>query len=81
MPAGYSCRPTAYNPDLSPIEKTFAKLKALPRKVAEQTVDGPWAILGRLIDALTPITYAHDFSASGYDPDRQNAALANFPQG
>jgi transposase len=30
-----------YSPDLNPIEQAFAKLKALLRKAAERTVDGP----------------------------------------
>jgi transposase len=43
-----------YSPDLNPIEMAFAKLKALPRKVGERTVDGLWRLLGRLRDEFTP---------------------------
>ena len=32
----------SYSPDLNPIEKLFAKLKALLRKAAERTIPGLW---------------------------------------
>jgi hypothetical protein len=35
-----------YSPDLNPIEKLFAKLKALLRKTAERTVEGLWQAIG-----------------------------------
>ena len=43
-----------YAPDFNPIEMAFSKLKALLRKAAERTVEGLWAIIGRLIDTITP---------------------------
>jgi hypothetical protein len=47
----------------------FAKLKALLRKAAEQTVDGLWDTIGRLIDLFEPQECANYFAAAGYDPD------------
>ncbi len=38
-----------YSPDLNPIEMAFAKLKALLQKVAERTVEGLWAAIGKII--------------------------------
>ena len=35
-----------YSPDFNPIEKLFAKFKALLRKAAERTVDGLWNTIG-----------------------------------
>ena len=58
-----------YSPDFNPIEMAFAKLKALLRKAAERTVDGPWATIGRLVDVFTPRECANYFAAAGYDAD------------
>ncbi len=57
------------SPDFNPIEMAFAKLKALPRKAAERTVDGLWATIGRLVDVFTSSECANYFAAAGYDPD------------
>jgi transposase len=59
-----------YSPDFNPIENAFAKLKALLRKVAQRTVEGLWAAIGRIVDAFTAAECANYFSACGYDPDR-----------
>lgn len=56
-----------YSPDLNPIENAFAKLKALLRKAAERTVDGLWAVIGRLVETFTPKECANYFAAAGYD--------------
>jgi transposase len=58
-----------YSPDLNPIEKAFAKLKALLRKAAERTVAGLWDAIGRLIDAFSPQECANYFTAAGYEPE------------
>ena len=58
-----------YSPDFNPIENVFARLKALLRKAAEQTIQGLWAAIGRLIDLFTPQECANYFTAAGYDPD------------
>ena len=56
-----------YSPDFNPIENAFAKLKALLRKAAERTVDGLWAVIGRLVDLFTPPECNRYFAAAGYD--------------
>jgi transposase len=58
-----------YSPDFNPIEKAFAKLKALLRKAAERTVSGLWDLIGRLVDLFSPCECANYFSSCGYDPD------------
>jgi transposase len=58
-----------YSPDFNPIEKAFAKLKALLRKAAERTVDGLWRTIGTLIDLFTPAECANFFTAAGYEPE------------
>ena len=55
-----------YSPDLNPIELVFAKLKALLRTAAERTVEGLWALLGRLLDAFTPQECVNYFRHCGY---------------
>lgn len=37
-----------YSPDFIPIEKAFARLKAMLRKVGERTVNGLWDQIGKL---------------------------------
>lgn len=56
-----------YSPDFNPIEKAFAKLKALLRKAAERTVDALWTAIGRLINLFTPTECDNYFAACGYD--------------
>lgn len=58
-----------YSPDFNPIEKAFARLKALLRKAAERTVSGLWAFIGKLVDLFEPDECANYFSSCGYDPD------------
>lgn len=58
-----------YSPDFNPIEKAFAKLKALLRKAAERTVEGLWRAIGRLVDLITPAEARHYFESCGYDAD------------
>lgn len=43
-----------YSPDLNPIEQVFSKLKTLPRKAAERTVEATWKRIGVLLDCFTP---------------------------
>ncbi len=57
-----------YSPDFNPIEKAFAKLKALLRRAAERTVDGLWAASGNLIGCITPHECRNYFTSCGYDP-------------
>ena len=58
-----------YSPDFNPIEKAFAKLKALLRKAAERTVDALWNTIGRLVGLFSPNECANYFAACGYDAD------------
>lgn len=43
-----------YSPDFNPIEKTFARIKAMLRKTGERTVSGLWNLIGKLIDIFQP---------------------------
>jgi transposase len=58
-----------YSPDFNPIEKAFARLKAMLRKAGERTVTGLWNLIGRLVDLFAPQECANYFSSCGYDPD------------
>ncbi len=58
-----------YSPDFNPIEKAFAKLKALLRKEAARTVEALWSAIGRIIDLITPAECVNMFASAGYDPD------------
>ncbi len=55
-----------YSPDLNPIEKFFARLKALLRKAAKRTVGGLWAEIGDLLETVTPEECSNYFYSSGY---------------
>ena len=66
---GCGCQPAlsaALLPDLNPIEKLFAKLKALLRKAAARNTDALWAEIGRLLDRFPPSECANYFASSGY---------------
>jgi transposase len=55
-----------YSPDLNPIERAFAKLKALLRRAGERTVDGLWEFLGQAVDAFSPQECRNYFHHCGY---------------
>ena len=55
-----------YSPDLNPIEKLFAKLKALLRKAAKRSVEALWLEIGVLLDAFSPDECCNYFASSGY---------------
>ncbi len=55
-----------YSPDLNPIEKLFAKLKALLRKAAKRSVDALWDEIGELLNTLSSTECANYFASSGY---------------
>ncbi len=55
-----------YSPDLNPIEKLFAKLKALLRKAATRTTDTLWNEIAQLLDGFPPSECTHYFKSSGY---------------
>src|SRR5208283_988704 len=55
-----------YSPHLNPIEKLFAKLKALLRKAPKHTLDAFWKEIGKLLDTILPDECANYFASSGY---------------
>ncbi len=55
-----------YSPDLNPIEKFFAKLKALLRKAAKRSVNALWTEIGDLLETVTPEECSNYFHSSGY---------------
>jgi len=57
-----------YSPDLNPIEKAFAKVKAILRKAAARTLEGLWAAIASALDAFTPEECRNYFASCGYDP-------------
>lgn len=63
------------SPDFNPIEKAFAKLKALLRREAERTVSGLWSLIWRLVDLFLPSECANYFKSCGYEPDGSKSAL------
>ena len=58
-----------YSPDFNPIEKAFARLKAMLRKAGERTVAGLWDLIGKLVDIFQPDECANYFSSCRYDPE------------
>ncbi len=42
-----------YSPDFKPIEKAFARLKAMLRRAGERTVSGLWSLIGKLVDCFS----------------------------
>ena len=55
-----------YSPDLNPIERLFAKLKALLRKAAARTVSTLWAAIGVLLESFQPDECVNYFRHAGY---------------
>lgn len=60
------CYLPPYSPDLNPIEKLFAKFKALLRRAQARTVEALWQRIGELLDDFSPQECANYFRASGY---------------
>jgi transposase len=58
-----------YSPDFNPIEKAFARLKAMLRKACERTVSGLWGLIGNLVDIFQPTECINYFISCGYDPE------------
>jgi transposase len=58
-----------YSPEFNPIERAFAKLKALLRKAAERSLDGLRQAILRIFDAFTPAECSNYFAAAGYDAE------------
>jgi hypothetical protein len=55
-----------YSPDLNPIEKLFAKLKALLRKAAKRSIEALWNHIGVLLDAFPAQECSNYFAATEY---------------
>ena len=58
-----------YSPDFNPIEKAFAKLKALLRKAAKRTVEELGDKLAQIIQTFSKTECENYFTACGYDCD------------
>jgi transposase len=58
-----------YSPDFNPIEKAFARLKAMLRKAGERTVSGLWSLIGTLAELFQPQECANCFSSCGHGPN------------
>jgi len=55
-----------YSPDLNPIEKLFAKLKAMLRKAGKRTVQALWEELGQVLDSISQEECRNYFKSCGY---------------
>ena len=55
-----------YSPDFNPIEKLFAKLKALLRKAAMRTTKTLWKQVGHLLNCFSTNECTNYFASSGY---------------
>ncbi len=58
-----------YSPDFNPIEKAFAKLKAVLRAKAERTIDGLWNSISHIVTLFEPQECANYFRSCGYEPE------------
>jgi transposase len=58
-----------YSPDFNPIEKAFAKLKAILRAKAERTVEALWDTVGQVVTMFEQQECANYFKSCGYDPE------------
>ena len=64
-----------YSPDFNPIEKAFAKFKAVLRAKAERTVEGLWNTVGQIVTLFDPQECANYFKSCRYDPEQSGRAL------
>ena len=55
-----------YSPDLNPIEKFFARLKALLRKAATRSVEALWTEIGALLATVTQEECSNYLASCGY---------------
>jgi transposase len=55
-----------YSPDFNPIEKFFAKLKALLRKAAKRSIDDLWKEIKQILDNIDPNECSNFFTSCGY---------------
>jgi transposase len=64
-----------YSPDLNPIEKVWAKVKAWLRKAAARTTEALWAAIGAALAAVTPEDCRGCVAACGYHATPVREAL------
>ena len=55
-----------YSPDFNPIEKVWAKVKALVRKAKARTTEALWAAIAQALEAVTPEDCQGCFAGCGY---------------
>ena len=55
-----------YSPDLNPIEKLFARLKALLQRAALRNVEALWDRIGKLLEDFSPLECTNYFRSCGY---------------
>jgi transposase len=55
-----------YSPDLNPIEKVFAKLKTLLRKVGARTIEAITTAIGTFLPRFMPQECSNYFKSAGY---------------
>jgi transposase len=71
--------PPPYRPGFNPIEKPFAKLKALLRRAEARSVEALHDAIDTLVGALTADEGANFFAACGYDQvSTENALMAKL---
>lgn len=69
--AGGGARPLylpPYSPDLNPIERAFARVKARLRRERLRTTDALWDAFGRSLDGVPPSHAENDSRNAGYSP-------------
>lgn len=67
-----------YSPDLNPIEKIWAKVKAWLRKAAARTTEALWAAIGAALAAVTPEDCQGCIAACGYHATPVREALLSL---
>ena len=56
----------AYSPDQNPIERAFAKLKAMLRKTAPRSREALWRGIGTIVEGFTATECTNYFKHAGY---------------
>jgi transposase len=64
-----------YSPDLNPIEKVWAKVKALLRKAKARTTEALWEAIGQALAAVTAQDCRNSFTHCGYTATPECKAL------
>ena len=55
-----------YSPDLNPIEKAFARIKATPRTIGARTREALWQAIALAIDDFSNTECLNPFKSAGY---------------